>query len=169
MAPPPTTRAMDEHRLSIGRDAGSEWAVNGVLKSVYGKEGTPVPSHVATIHSEDLDPIAQVVADWLMDPFLDYVSKPFRSVLSKLPLVGKRFKRSGSGKKFVSTSAITAIAKVSITMTVIVFLSGAIALLDIVENTKRRILLIMLFAQVFAVSVQFVGSRSIPTYMLIIA
>jgi hypothetical protein len=169
IAPPPTMRAMDEYRLVSGCNDGNHRAANGEKKLMYGKEGMPVPSHLATRYNEDLDSITQFMADCLMDPFLDYVSKPFRSVLSILPLVGKRFKNPGSSIKFVRTSTISAIANASVYMTVIIFLSGGIAILDYLKNTKLRILAIMLFAQVFAISVRFVGPHSIPMCMLITA
>jgi hypothetical protein len=81
-APPPSIRGMDEYRLSSGCGLGDERAANGERKSMYGKEGTPVPFHLGTIYNEDLDPITQLVANWFMDPFLEYVSRPFRCVLS---------------------------------------------------------------------------------------
>lgn len=165
-APSPSKRSMDDYRVISGCESGRSRAANGESLSLYGKKGAPVPTHLATICAEDFEPVAQAIEEWLMDHFLELVGDPFRSVLSKIPIVGKRVKSTGP-TTVVDASVISALARAFMVMIAILCLTAAIFTLEVVKRPKVRILVVALFAQAFALPIQFLGSHSLPLYTLI--
>ena len=168
-APSPTKRSMDDYRANSGFDSGRTRAANGRSVLWYGLAGEPVPHQLATIHNDGFDPVAQAIADWLMDPFLELISKPFRSFLRSMPIVGKRFRQRDLNDPVVGAGAstISALARAFMVMIAILCMTAAILTLQVVKDPKRRILVLALFGQAFALPIQFLGPQSLPLYTLI--
>jgi hypothetical protein len=167
-APSPTKRSLEMYRKIV---ALKTRAANGELISLYGKKGDPVPPYLGTICDEDDDddPLERLIINWLMDPFLELITNPFRSILPNLPIVGKRFKGTDPEQKLVDHRIVAALAKAVMVMIAILLLTAAILTLNEMQDSRKRILVAALFAQLFALPIQFLGSRALPLYMLVIA
>jgi hypothetical protein len=166
MAPSPTERSMEMYRRIVSRNPR---AANGELILLYGNKGAPVPPHVGTICDEDDDPPVAFIINWLMDPFLELITNPFRSILPKLPIIGKSFKGIDPEQKVVDARVVATLAKAAMVMIAILLLTAAILTLNEMQDSRKRILVAALFAQLFALPIQFLGSRALPLYMLVIA
>ncbi|KAH7399505.1 hypothetical protein BKA66DRAFT_165977 [Pyrenochaeta sp. MPI-SDFR-AT-0127] len=163
----PSKLYMNKYRVNSGIRQATLRAANGEMLSRYGQENEPVPSNLGTLDAEDLEPTAQFIADWLMEPFLDYVDTPARILWSKVPIVGKKYSDSDLPRKYVGASTISAIARCFVCMMAILSLATPIATLDIVKQPKLRIIVMTLFGQAFAAAAQFMGPRFIPLFSLI--
>jgi hypothetical protein len=168
MARSPTKRSLEMYRKIIAQKAR---AANGELISLYGKKGDPVPPCLGTICAEDVDddPLVRLIINWLMDPFLELITNPFRSILPNLPIVGRRFKDIDPEQKLVDHRIVSALAKAVMVMIAILLLTAAILTLNEMQDSRKRILVAAFFAQLFALPIQFLGSRALPLYMLVIA
>ena len=167
LAPLPTKRSMDEYRIFGGCVSGKARAANGRSVLWYGRAGEPVPHQLATIHNDGFDAVAQAIADWLMDPFLELITQPFRSLLRKIPIVGKKYRHGNPDVPMVGASTIMALARAFMVMIAILCLTAAILTLQVVKDPKMRILVVALYAQAFALPIQFLDPQSLPLYTLI--
>jgi hypothetical protein len=167
LAPSPSNSSMDAFRTNSRLGTTSGRAANGESLLLYGESGTPAPYYVAALWAEHFDPFEHALVTWLMNPFLEIVYKPFRSFLLKLPMISKWFENKDPNVEIVSTGTIFAFAKAFMVVMAILFLTAAIFTLQVVKSPKVRIMTMGLFAQVFALPVQFLGSRSLPLYTLV--
>lgn len=167
LAPSPSVSSMDSFRIWNNCDTKGSRAANGESSSLYGEIGTPVPFNQAAICAEEFDPAEQVIATWLMDPFLEVVCDPFRSILPRLPMVGKRFKNTDRKTRVVGTSTIMTFTKAFMVVMAILLFTAAIFTLQTVKRPKVRIMTMGMFAQIFALPAQFLGPRSLPLYTLV--
>lgn len=167
LAPPPSKRSIDEWRVLSTSNNEKSRAANGDLLASYGARGEPVPDHLATIFDEDFDPITEFIADWLMNPFLELVTAPFRSILPKIPIVGKRFQTRDPSRESVDASTMAALAKALLVIVAILCLTAAIFTLEEVKRLKVRILVVALYALVFALPVQYLGPHTLAHGTLI--
>jgi hypothetical protein len=163
----PSKSGMAGYRAHSGSDYGGRRAVNGQLLSRYGKDGDPVPLYLGAIHSEDLDPISHILANWMMNPFLDLVVSPVRRLMLKVPMVRDLLKSKEPDVRAVDASVIRALSKYIVIATAILCLTAAILTLDAVRDSKLRIMTVSLYAMAFALPAQYMGSRSLPLYILI--
>ncbi|KAF1840534.1 uncharacterized protein K460DRAFT_411117 [Cucurbitaria berberidis CBS 394.84] len=164
----PSKEYMRKYRSNSGSGKGGTRAANGELMSIYGQENELVPSDLTTLDDEELEPIANFIVDWLMNPFVDYIGTRFQRFWHKL-LYGKMRPAEGDDIEAVNARTISAIARAFVSVMAILFLVAPIATLDSIQQPKLRILVMALFGQLFATSAQFMGSRSVPLYMLITA
>jgi hypothetical protein len=165
--PSPTKRSLELYRDIIAQKSR---AANGESILLYGKKGDPVPPYLTTIWDEHADDsIEEIIIDWLMDPFLALITNPFRSILPHIPIIGKRFEGIDRKQRLVDGSITSALAKATMVVLAILCLTTAIIVLNEMKDSRTRILVAALFAQVFALPIQFLSPRSLPLYMLIIA
>jgi hypothetical protein len=167
LAPLPSQRSMDAFRIKSGCGTTSGRAANGESLLFYGQIGTPAPYCVATLCADHFEPFEQAITTWLMDPFLETFWNPFRSFLSTLPIFCKMFENKDTDVEVVGTGTISAFARAFMVAIAILFLTAAIFTLQVVKSPKVRIMTMGLFAQVFALPMQFLGSRSLPLYTLV--
>ncbi|KAH7086871.1 hypothetical protein FB567DRAFT_53436 [Paraphoma chrysanthemicola] len=169
LANPPSTSGIAVYRVWSGSDHGGRRAPNGQLLSTYGKEGEPAPTHFASCHNENLDPISEFMANWLMNPFLNFVVSPVRRVILKVPIVRDMLRSNEPNVPAVDVSVIKALSKHVVSATAVLCLTAAILTLEAIRDPKWRIVIAALFAMVFSVPAQYIGSRSLPFYLLILA
>jgi hypothetical protein len=165
----PTIQSLEVYREIIAQKSR---AANGESILLYGMKGEPVPPYLTTIYDdrEDSDDlIEKFIIDWLLDPFLELIINPFRSILPMLPVIGKRFEGIDSEQKLVAASITSALAKAITVMVAILCLTTAIVVLNEMKDSRKRILVAAVFAQLFALPIQFLSPRALPLYMLIIA
>jgi hypothetical protein len=179
LAPPPSMLSMEEYRAnSISGEEGTR-AANGEMSSIYGKEKEPIPSGLTTLHDEDLEPITQFLVDRAMNPFVTFVGKLRNLRVKKALCFWKRqpdldtevmdTEVMDTDRNVVNARTMTAVARAMLSVMAITSLVAPIAILNAVEQPWLRILIVALFAQAFATSIEFVGTRSVPLYMLIAA
>lgn len=169
LAPSVPDRTMDDYRINSGFTCGNDLAANGQSSTMYGMKGTGVPDACATICHADFDRLEQFVEDWIMQPFLDFVSKPFRSVLLKLPAVRRKFRHQSAEFSVVDANTIAACARLFMVMVAVLCAVAAIFTLNCVKNRQVRIVLMGLFALAFSMPVQFLSPRSLPMHTLILS
>jgi hypothetical protein len=165
----PTTQSLEVFRKIIAKKSR---APNGESILLYGLKGEPVPPYLTTICDDcenSDDSVEKFIIDWLLDPFLELITNPFRSILLKLPIVGKRFEGIDPEQKLVASSITSALAKAIMVMVAILCLTTAIVVLNEMKDSRKRILVAAVFAQLFALPVQFLSPSALPLYMLIIA
>lgn len=160
---------MDKYRVNCNLGEGSERAANGMMLREYGEKGDSVPLHCATICDDDLEPMAKFLADWLMDPFTEYVVEPIRSLVRLESPFTKADTKDDDKIEHVGIPVINGIAKAFVSTLAILSLAIPIGALSVLEKPVLRFVVMTLFGHAFAMSVQFMGARSIPTYMLITA
>jgi hypothetical protein len=168
-APYPSMKSMNGFRVQCGYHDGISRAANGELLSSYGEINAPVPVYAATIWDEDFEPIEQAIVTWLMNPFLKLIVNPLRRILFDLPLLRKKFASKDREVKIVRANTITAFARAFVVVIAILSLTAAVFTLQAVEGPKVRIMAMGMFAQVFILPMQLLGSRSLPLYTLITA
>lgn len=152
LAPSVPDRTMDDYRINSGFTCGNDLA-----------------DACATICHADFDRLEQFVEDWIMQPFLDFVSKPFRSVLLKLPAVRRKFRHQSAEVSVVDANTIAACARLFMVMVAVLCAAAAIFTLNCVKNRQMRIVLMGLFALAFSMPVQFLSPRSLPMHTLILS
>jgi hypothetical protein len=165
----PTKQSLEVFRKIVAKKSR---AVNGESTLLYGMKGEPVPPYLTTICDDREDPddsVENIIIDWLLDPFLELITNPFRSILPKLPIVGKRFEGIDPEQKLVAASTTSALAKAIMVMVAILCLTTTIVVLNEMKDSRNRILVAAVFAQLFALPIQFLSPRTLPLYMLIIA
>lgn len=154
----PSKMYMDLYRTLLGSNEGVLRAANGELLCDYGQVGDPIPSDMMAMHDDDLEPLTQFLIDRLLNPFFKYIGGPFRHFICKKPEL-----------KEVNTRTISTVAKAVVCILAILSLATPIGTLNVIEQPTLRIVVMALFAQAFAASVQCMGSRAVPVYMLITA
>jgi hypothetical protein len=166
LAPSPSRDSLDLFRIYI---AGKPQAPNGCSPQLYGQAGEPVPRHIATISDDDFEPIEKVITKWLMNPFLNLINRPLRTILPKVPFIGKNFENMNVEVELVNANTISVLAKAFMVMIAILCLTAAILTLDVVKNSRVRIAFVAVFAQLLALPMQFLGPRSLPLYTLVVS
>lgn len=160
---------MDIYRLKSAFEHGNDLAANGQPSFRYSTKGTD--AH-ATICDEDLDRLDSFVTDWILQPFLNglnMVSKPFRSRESKLPEVRPSSQHRRTIFHIVSIDAIAAWARSIMVIAAVVCAAAAIFVLNRTRKREMRIVLMGVFAVVYALPIQFLSPRSLPMYTLILS
>ncbi|KAF1946244.1 hypothetical protein EJ02DRAFT_248175 [Clathrospora elynae] len=169
LAPSPSKVFTRKYRLFNSIGGRSIRAANGEMSSIYGRDGDPIPSNLATADNEDLEPMAQFVNDWLMNPFIDYVGRPFQSLCFSLPMYEGNRPTTGDGMDVVNARTISAVAEAFVCVVAILVLIAPIATINTIQGQTLRIVVIPLFCFLFAASAQFMGPRSMPLYTLVTA
>ena len=166
----PSKLSLIEYRIHARCNEPGSRAANGEMSSLYGREEEPVPSYLFAIVDEDFEPMAQLVATWLLD-FVDYVIQSLRGLRNKaLGCFGCLNASPPSDDDMrVGAGTVSAIGKVLVCAVAILSLVAPIVTLNYVENQKMRLVVMTAFAQAFALPAQFMGHRSVPMYTLITA
>ncbi|CAO2656935.1 Nn.00g057380.m01.CDS01 [Neocucurbitaria sp. VM-36] len=168
LSPSPTQLFMDVYRINSGVGKEGMRAANGEMLSVYGNVGDPVPPNFGTIDRKDLEPIENFIVGWLMNPFINYIVAPPQKLWLRL-MYPNKISTMDVGLEKVDGRIISTIARALVCVVAILSLAAPIATLNVVEQTKLRIIIMTLFGQVFAALAQFMGNRSLPYYTLITA
>lgn len=158
---------MNYFRAHLKAFDGNTRGPNGEDTTIYGPEGTPVPPRFRARDHDDLNPIEWLLIHRLMDPFIQLVCRPIRLLANRL--IGKRRRSSDVDQKAVNATVISVIARMVVCMLASLSLAAAIGVLDNIGSQKNRIIVMTVFAQVIASSVQFLGQESTPMYLLIIS
>lgn len=105
----------------------------------------------------------------LLNPFMYFICRPFRKVVSKI-------KRGGDSntlvdQKVVNFGTVSVVAKVILCMVANLCLAAAIGTLNSINGSNKadRLVVMTIFGQVVASLVAFLGTESIPIYMMIIS
>ncbi|KAH7394216.1 hypothetical protein DE146DRAFT_634124 [Phaeosphaeria sp. MPI-PUGE-AT-0046c] len=167
-APPVSDGSMEDYRNNSNFCNGNVVAANGQSLLLYSNKGTSIPDVYATICDEDFDRIEQAIADWFMEPFLNFVNKPIRSILLKIPGIREMFHHQSADVLDVGTGAIAACARSFMVMTAILCATAAIFVLNQVKDQQMRIVVMGLFALAFALPAQHLSSRFMPICILIL-
>ncbi|KAF2026515.1 hypothetical protein EK21DRAFT_73997 [Setomelanomma holmii] len=167
LAPPPSKLGLEAYRAYSGIDHGGRRAANGQLLSRYGGERDPVPSYLAAIDNEDLAPVAQIMTDWVMNPFAEYFIAPLRRGMIKTPFLRNLLRNQDPCVRAVGGNVMEALSKHVVIATAVLCLTAAVITLDAVKSQRLKIMTVALFALVFALPAQYMGSRSLPLFTLI--
>ncbi|KAJ4372391.1 hypothetical protein N0V83_004165 [Neocucurbitaria cava] len=169
LSPSPKQLFMDAYRINGRFGEGSMRAPNGELASIYGRKGEPVPPNLGTLYRPESEPLEDFIVDRLMNPFLKYVGEPFKSLWVKLSMYRDGDSTMEVGFWDVDARIISAIARAIVCVIAILSLAAPIATLNVIKETKLRIVVMTLFGQLFAMLAQFLGSGSLEYYILITA
>jgi hypothetical protein len=169
LAPSVSDGSMEDYRNNSAFDNGNVIAANGQSLLLYSKKGTSVPDAYATICDENFDRVEQAIADWFMEPFLNFIIRPIRSILLKIPGIRETFHHQGADVLNVGADTITAYARSLMVMTAILCATAAIFVLNQVKDQRMRIVIMGLFALAFGLPAQHLSSRFMPICTLILA
>ena len=158
---------MDKFRVNSGAKIGVKRAANGDFLSNYGEIGSPAPVEYATIRDDDLEPMDRFVVEWLLNPFVDYIGPPWRWILRHMPIFGKSRLNNKSESESVELRAINAVARALVCVSAVLSLIVPIATLNAIQYPTLRIVVMALYAQAFAITVECLGVRSMPIFTLI--
>jgi hypothetical protein len=139
-------------------------APNGEDIAKYAPGGSPT-SFAGLVH-ENLDPIEQLLAYLCIAPFIQYVIRPFKRVCYTFKN-GRR--QSNQEDRTIPAKYISAIAKPAISILATSSLAAAVSVLNGINDTKLRIIVMTLFGEAFALSASFFGQGSMATLQLITA
>ena len=163
-APSPSEAIMDLYRIYNG---GSGRAANGELASLYGNRGQPIPSGLATAESDDLEPMAQLIRDRLMNPVIQCIVRPSKALLHILPMYRKGLPHTGIDVEYVPGKVVSAIANACVHVLATLVLIAPIAIFTVVEEQTLRIVVMPLFCLLLTASAQLMGPRSMPIFTLV--
>ena len=164
MAPSPSKADMELYRIYNG---GSGRAANGERASLYGNKGQPIPSDLATAESDDLEPMAQLIVDRLMNPVIKYVVRPSKALLHVLPMYRRGLPPTGTDVEYVQGKVVSAIANACVHVLATLVLIAPIAIFTVVEEQTLRIVVMPLFCLLLTASAQLMGPRSMPLFTLV--
>jgi hypothetical protein len=159
---------MRKYRAYSGAGIGSTRAANGELASMYGYKGDPVPSNLATADNEDLEPMAQFVLVWVVNPINDYVVAPLHHLYNRLMTRQSR-PSSDCGMDVANERTVSAIANTLVYVIAILVLIAPIATFNNIEDQSLRIAVMPLFCLLLTASAQLMGPRSMPLFTLVTA
>ncbi|KAH7408184.1 hypothetical protein DE146DRAFT_364418 [Phaeosphaeria sp. MPI-PUGE-AT-0046c] len=169
LAPSVSARSMVDYCISSGFTCGNDIAANGQSASMYDMKGTGVPDAYAAICHADFDRLEQFVENWMMQPFLDFVSKPIRSILLQIPGVRRRFRHQSAEVPVVGANTIAGCSRLFMVMVAVLCAAAAIFTLNRVKKRQMRIVVMGLFALAFSMPLQLLSPRSLPMYTLILS
>ena len=164
MAPSPSKADLDLYRIYNG---GSGRTANGELASLYGDRGQPIPSDLATADGDDLEPMAQLIRDRLMNPVIQCIVRPSKALLHVLPMHRRGLPPTGIDMEYVEGKVVSAIANACVHVLATLILIAPIAIFTVVEEQTLRIVVMPLFCLLLTASAQLMGPRSMPLFTLV--
>ncbi|KAF2855383.1 hypothetical protein T440DRAFT_474808 [Plenodomus tracheiphilus IPT5] len=168
-SPTPSLSVLDSFRIrsSVGEQA--KRAANGQLLSIYGEFRGPVPPNLTTAYDGVSEPMARLLYERLMDPFIDHVAAPLLSRLRRLGIFSKAQWTQDSILERVDLRIIHGLADIVMSMMAILSLAIPIGILNVIQRPELRIVFMALFSPVYALLAQLMGPRSILLNTLIAA
>jgi hypothetical protein len=139
------------------------------MATLYGDIGHPIPSDLATAESDDLEPMARFIRDFLMDLVVNYIVQPSKVLLHVLPIHRRKPMATETDVEYVPGRVVTAVANASVYVLAILILIAPIATFTVVQEQKSRIVVMPLFCLLLTASAQLMGSRSMPVFSLVTA
>jgi hypothetical protein len=172
MSPPPSKVFMRKYRIVSRVGKGDTRAANGEMASMYGCDGEAIPSNLATADNEDLEPMAQLIYDRLLNPVNSYIIAPVQKLWyslschrrSRLDMDDDEY-----GLDVVSDRILAAVAQAFVYVLAILILIAPIATFNTIEEQTLRIVIMPFFCLVLLASAQLMGSRSMPVFILVTA
>lgn len=157
---------MDFYRAHLQAGSASMRAPNGQDISMYAPSGRPAGPSLTAVDKEEFSPIEYMLAFRLMIPFIEYVRQPLVNLWYRVmkPRTEKR-----KTVKVLLGQHVSALAKPVTCMLATLSLAGAIGVLDSIDDSKIRIVVMTVFGLGFASSVSFFGQESMQIYQLVTA
>jgi hypothetical protein len=169
LAPSPSKIFMRQYR---NHGIGSMRAANGELVSTYNYKTGSVPSNLATADNEDLEPMAQFVLVWLVNPINDYVVAPIHQLFVRLSTRRPRstiVDDQDYGIEVASERILSAVANTLVYIFAILILVAPVATFNTIQDRSLRIVIMPLFCMLLAAAAQLMGPKSMPSFTLVIA
>ncbi|KAA8617200.1 hypothetical protein PtrSN002B_011410 [Pyrenophora tritici-repentis] len=184
---PPSKLYMEWYRTYSRVDELNMRAANGEMASMYGQEGKPIPSHLAALHDDGLDPTTRFVLNFVINPLNNHIGWPSKTVLRWIPAylrgnwIGKNDEEAANSNDdtgntkaeysydFVSVETLRGISRAFVYVLAILLLIAPIAIFNSIENQTQRIVIMPFFCLLIVASAGGMGSETMPVFMMVIA
>ncbi|KAI2479299.1 hypothetical protein Ptr902_09510 [Pyrenophora tritici-repentis] len=184
---PPSKLYMEWYRTYSRVDELNMRAANGEMASMYGQEGKPIPSHLAALHDDGLDPTTRFVLNFVINPLNNHIRWPSKTVLRWIPAylrgnwIGKNDEEAANSNDdtgntkaeysydFVSVETLRGISRAFVYVLAILLLIAPIAIFNSIENQTQRIVIMPFFCLLIVASAGGMGSETMPVFMMVIA
>ena len=158
-SPLPSVPFMDLYRIWSGVENQGMRAANGELASRYGQQKQHVPPNFGVMDDEDLEPMAQFVWKWMVNPINEWLIAPSTKLLDALPMYKNR-KSLREDKGLFDERSIQTLANGLMNILVTSILIVPIATFNVVESQTARIVVMPLFCLLLVALAQCMGSKS---------
>ncbi|KAF1835428.1 hypothetical protein BDW02DRAFT_597308 [Decorospora gaudefroyi] len=174
-SPSPSNVFMRMFRISNRTGPGNDGlrAANGEMTLMYRQEGEPIPFYLMAEDNEDLEPMAQFVMVWLMNPVNDWIIAPAQRFWHRMPfyprkrLHGESDDPEAYGVDVVNSRTLSAVANALVYVIAILILLAPIATFNTIQGQTLRIAIMPFFCLVLVGAAQLMGSSTTPMFTLV--